>query len=94
MRYPFRAIMEEPEDLHLTNTLPAVHAAYSRSKTLSAFQIITGWWGHQPGGCPALGGVSTAHMKQRCDNLKCHKISLFLSMVCHKKVIVPLFILS
>ena len=27
------------------------------------FQIVAGWWGHQPGR-PAVGGGDTAHMKQ------------------------------
>ena len=27
---------------------------------MGAFQIVAGWWGHQPGQ-PAVGGVSTAH---------------------------------
>jgi len=27
---------------------------------VSAFQIVAGWWGHQPGR-RAVGGVSTAH---------------------------------
>ncbi len=27
-----------------------------------AFQIVAGWWGHQPRQ-PAVGGVSTAHMQ-------------------------------
>jgi len=29
-----------------------------------AFQIVAGWWRHQPGRS-AVGGVSTAHTKQR-----------------------------
>jgi hypothetical protein len=31
---------------------------------MGAFKIVAGWWGHQPGR-PAVGGVSTAHMKHR-----------------------------
>ena len=29
---------------------------------MEAFQIVAGWWRHQPGRS-AVGGVSTAHMK-------------------------------
>ncbi len=29
---------------------------------MGAFQIVAGWWGHQPGQL-AVGGVSTAHVQ-------------------------------
>ncbi|MEO8112182.1 MAG: hypothetical protein ABI594_19180 [Ginsengibacter sp.] len=49
-------------------------------KTFLAFQIVAGWWGHQPGQ-PAVGGVSTAHLPFSNIKMNIKKILLLPILV-------------
>ncbi len=54
---------------------------------MGAFQIVAGWWGHQPGQS-TVGGVATAHSQKGKRQFEMHPIKL-LSLSLRKQLPCP-----